>query len=180
LSNISDERADLGVLGGDGGDLGDLLTTLHLASSRGERVVHRGDSGVDALLQGHRVGAGGNLTQALLDHRLGEDRGGRRAVARDVVGLGGDLLDELGAEVLVGVLQLDLTGDGHAIVGDCGRAPLLVDDHVAAARAEGHLDGVGELVDAALEAAAGGLVELEDLGHEGSFVSVLRMRCVWS
>ena len=42
-------------------------------------------------------------------------------------------------------------------------------------RAERHLDGVGERVDAALERAAGVLVELQDLGHAGSF-SVLTVR----
>jgi hypothetical protein len=36
--------------------------------------------------------------------------------------LDGDFLDELGAHVLEGVLELDLLGDGHAVVGD-GRAP---------------------------------------------------------
>ena len=177
---IGNERADLGVLGGDGGDLGDLLAALHLAGGRGERVIHRGDSGIDALLQGHRIGAGSDLAQALLHHRLGEDRGRSGAISCDVVGLGGDLLDELGAEVLVGILQLDLPSNRDAVVGDRGRAPLLVDDHVAATWAERHLDGVGELVDTALKAAAGGLVELEDLGHEGSFTSFLGMRCVWS
>jgi hypothetical protein len=96
---------------------------------------------------------------------LGQDGGGGGAVAGDVVGLGGDVLGQLRAEVLVRVLELDLTGDGHAVVGDGRGAELLVEDDVAPARAEGHLDGVGELVHAALERAAGVLVELDDLGH---------------
>ena len=97
--------------------------------------------------------------------RLGDHGRGGRAVAGDVVGLGGDLLGQLGAEVLERVVELDLTGDGHAVVGDGRRAPLLVEDDVAALGAERHLDGVGEGVDAALEGSAGMLVELEDLGH---------------
>src|SRR5690606_14047236 len=91
--------------------------------------------------------------------------GGGGAVTRDVVGLGGDLLHELGAHVLEGVVELDLAGDGYTVVGDGGGAPLLVEHHVAALGAERHLDGVGELVDAGLEGAAGFVVELEDLGH---------------
>jgi hypothetical protein len=98
-------------------------------------------------------------------HRLGEDGRGGRAVTGDVVGLGGDLLGELGAEVLVGVLELDLAGDGHAVVRDGRRTPLLVDDDVAALGAERHLHGVREGVDAALERLAGGVVELQFLGH---------------
>ncbi len=40
-------------------------------------------------------------------------------------------------------------------------------------RAEGHLDRVGQLVDAGLEAAAGVVVELEDLGHGRSYLAIL-------
>src|SRR5271165_69088 len=76
-----------------------------------------------------------------------------------------DPYENLGAQVFVGVLQLHLLGDGHAVVGDGGSAPFLVDYDVAAARAQRHLHGVGELVDATLERAAGVLVELQDLGH---------------
>ena len=127
--------------------------------------AHRGDGGLDAPLEVHRGGAGGDVAQALADHRLGQHGRGGGAVTGDVVGLGGDLLGELGAEVLVRVVELDLAGDGHAVVGDRGRAPLLVEDDVAALGAERHLDGVGEGVDAALERAARVLVELQDLGH---------------
>jgi hypothetical protein len=101
-----------------------------------------------------------------VDHGLGEDGRGRGAVTGHVVGLGRDLLGELGAEVLVGVLELDLAGDGHAVVGDGGGAPLLVDDDVAALRAERHLDRVSERVDATLERLAGVVVEFQRLGHE--------------
>ena len=65
-----------------------------------------------------RVGAGRHVPQALADHRLGQHGGGGGAVAGHVVGLGRDLLDQLGAEVLVRVGELDLLGDRHAVVGD--------------------------------------------------------------
>ena len=113
------------------------------------------DGGLDALLQRHRVGAGGDVAQALADHGPGEHGGGRRAVTGDVVGLLGDFLDELGADLLVGVLELDLLGDGDAVVGDRGGAPLLLEHDVAALRAERDLDGVGELVHAASRAPGG-------------------------
>ena len=125
----------------------------------------RGHGLLDALLEADRVGAGGHVAQALVDERLGQHGGGGGAVAGDVVGLGGDLLDQLGAHVLEGVLELDLPGDGDAVVGDGGGAELLLEHDVAALRAEGDLDRVGQLVDAGLEAAAGLVVELQDLGH---------------
>ena len=62
----------------------------------------------------------------------GQQGGGGGAVAGHVVGLGGDLLDQLRAHVLKGIVQLNLLGDGHAVVGDEGSAELLVQHHVAA------------------------------------------------
>ena len=78
--------------------------------------------GVDAAAQGHRVGPGGHHPQPLEVDRLGQQRGGRGAVAGDVAGLRGRFLDQLGAQVLEGVVQFDLLGDGHAVLGDF-RAP---------------------------------------------------------
>ena len=97
----------------------------------------------------------GDVAQALADDRLGEHGRGRRAVAGHVVGRRGDLADELRALVLEDVLDLDLAGDGDTVVGDRRGAELLVQHHVAALGAERDLDGVGELVDAALEASGG-------------------------
>ena len=104
---------------------------------------------LDAALDDHRVGAGGDVPEALGDHRLGQDDRGGRAVAGDVVGLGRDLLEELRAHVLERVLELDVARDGDAVVGDRRRAELLVEDDVAALGAERHPDRVGEAVDAA-------------------------------
>ena len=102
----------------------------------------------------------------LVHHRLGQDRRRRGAVTGHVVGLGGDFLGELSAEVLQRVLELDLPGDGHTIVRDGGGAPLLVDNDVAALRAQRHLDGVREVIHATLQCAPRVLVELQSLGHE--------------
>ena len=158
---------------GDGGDGGHVLLVVDVAGELAELLGDRLDGRLDAVLEAHRVGAGGHGAQALVDHGLGQHGGGGGAVTGDVVGLGGDLLGQLGAEVLERVVELDLAGDGDAVVGDGRGAPLLVEHDVAAPGAEGDLDGVGELVDAALEGAAGVLVELEDLGHAGSFVAQL-------
>ena len=157
--------ADLGVGGRDGGHLGDLLLGLDVdrdGLDGGDRFL---DGPLDAPLEGHGVGAGGHVAQALVDHGPRQHGGGGGAVAGHVVGLLGDLLDELGADLLVGVLELDLLGDGHTIVGDRGGAPLLLEHHVAALGAEGDAYRVGELVHAALERPSGLLVEGDDLRH---------------
>ena len=142
-----------------------------LASTSFDSLVEAGDGGLDggldAPLEGHRVGAGGHVAQAFLDHGPGQHGGGGGAVTGDVVGLLGDFLDELGADLLVGVLELDLLGDGDAVLGDRGRSPLLLQHDVAALRAERDAHGVGELVHARLEPPTSFLVEGDDLGHSG-------------
>ena len=103
---------------------------------------------VDALLEQHRVGAGGDVAHALVDDRLGQHGRGGGAVAGDVVGLGGGFLEQLRAHVRERVVELDLLGDGDAVVGDGRGAELLVERDVAALGAERGLDRVGEGVDA--------------------------------
>ena len=155
----------VGVAGGDGRGGRDLLLGLDLLGVGDELGDDGLDGLLDAALQADRVGAGRDVAQALADERLGEhDRRGR-AVTGDVVGLLGDLLDELRADLLVRVVELDLLGDRDAVVRDRGGAPLLLEHDVAAARAERDADGVGQDVQAALEAAAGLLVESNDLCH---------------
>ena len=100
---------------------------------------------VDAAAQGHRVGPGGDHPQPFAIDRLGQQRGGRGAVAGHVVGLRGGLLDQLGAQVLVGVVQVDLLGHGHAVLGDLRRAPTLVEHGIAAAGAQRADHGPGQL-----------------------------------
>ena len=119
------------------------------------------DGLLDAALEPHRVRAGRDVLQALADDRLGEHGRRRRAVAGDVVRRRGDLADELRALVLEDVLDLDLTCDRDAVVGDRRRAELLVQHDVPTLRAKGDLDRVGEDVDAALERPARVLVELQ-------------------
>ena len=100
-----------------------------------------------------------------MDHGLGQQGGGGGTVAGHVVGLGGDLLHQLGAHVLKGVLQLDLLGDGNTVVGDKGSAELLVQHHVAALGAQGDLYSIGQLVDALLQSLAGLLAVADNFSH---------------
>ena len=165
VDGVGDDLADRRVGGrdrGDGGDVGLVVDVLGLLLDRLDR---RGDGLLDALLQAHRVGAGGDVAHAVGDHRLGEHGGGGGAVTGDVVGLGGDFLHQLGAHVLEGVVELDLLGDGHAVVGDGRGAELLVEHDVAAAGPEGDLDRVGELVHPRFEGATSFVVELQLLCH---------------
>src|SRR5262249_32317158 len=115
---------------------------------------------------------------------LREHGRGGGAVAGDVGGLRRDLLHHLRAHVLELVLELDLLGDRDAVLRHRRRAPRLLDDDVAAAGPERHLDGVGEGVDPTQDVRAGALIEQDLLGcHLGYFSttprisSSRRMRC---
>ena len=130
-------------------DLGDLLLAADLGRLLFAQVVDdRLTARLDALAQPERVGSGSDVLEARVDDRLRQQRRRRRAVAGDVVGRRGDLADELCALVGEHVLDLDLTRDRDAVVGDRRRAELLVEHDVATLRAERDLDRVGDGVDA--------------------------------
>src|SRR5690606_26372714 len=143
LHRVGDDRADGFVaVGRDGADLGDgLVVGGGLADLL--QLFDRGPHGlVDAALEVHRVHAGGNRLGTFADQRLGQHGGGGGAVTGVVGSLGGDFLHHLRAHVLELVGQLDLLGDGHAVLGDRRRAVALLEHDVAALRAQGGLDGI--------------------------------------
>src|SRR6185369_9377891 len=151
-------------VGRDRTDLGDFLRgiarlgdVIDLGNGGDDRLVH-------AALQIHRVHAGGDGFHAFADDGLGEHGGGGGAGAGVVGGLGSDFLDHLRAHVLELVAQFDFLGDGDAVLGDGRGAEALVEHDVAAFRAEGGFDGVGEDVDAFHHAGAGVFTETDFFG----------------
>src|SRR4029453_4113828 len=177
LDRVRDHVADLALARRDGGDPGDVLLAVDLLGLALEVLDDGVDGRLDAALERHRVRAGGDVLQALADDRLSEQRRRRGAVTGDVVRRGRDLADELRALVLEDVLDLDLTSDRDAVVGDRRRAELLVQHDVASLRAKGDLDRVGEDVHAPLERAARVLVELQLLvSHSASSLVVTQRR----
>src|SRR5579862_8615335 len=136
------------AVGGNSANLGDFGVRGHFLRVLLELLDHGLDCEVDAALEIHRVHAGGNRLGPFLDDRGGKHRRRRGAVTGDVGGLRGDLADHLRAHVLELVLKLDFLGDGDAVLGDAGSAEALVEDDVAAFRAERHLHRIGENVDA--------------------------------
>ena len=116
---------------------------------------------INAALEIHWVGAGGNRLRTFSHDRLGENGSGRRAVAGNFRRLGGDLLEHLRAHVLELIFELDVLGDRHTVLGDAGRAERLIEHDVAALGPERHLHRVGENIDAAQHPIAGVLAKLD-------------------
>jgi hypothetical protein len=108
VEGLGDELADLVVCGGDGGNVAIWLLGLDLRAFSSRRAATASTETSMPRLIWPSGGAGGDVAQAFLDQCLGEDGGGGGAVTGDVVRLGGDFLGQLGAEVLVRVVQLDL------------------------------------------------------------------------
>src|SRR5665213_682398 len=159
LHRFRDDGADLLIrICGDGAELGDHVAGDGLgelgesAADHDAVGVALADDGlnslVDAALERHRVGAGGNGLDAFAIDCLCKHSRGRRTVAGYVGGLRGDFLDHLRAHVFEAVTELDFLGYGDAVLGDGRRAELLFDDDVAALGTERHLYRVGERVDA--------------------------------
>ena len=162
---LCDQLADGLVTRGDRADTGDVF-----GAADGFAVGLDGfDGGLgglgDALLHDHGVGAGGQILDAFGDDGLSQQGSGGGAVASHVVGLGSNFLDHGCAHVFERIRQLDLTSDGHAVVGDEGGAEFLVQDHVAALGTHGDLDGVSQLVYASLESAASFFAVVDQFCH---------------
>ena len=70
------------------------------------------------------------------------------------------------AHVLERIVELNLLGDGHAVVGDQRSAELLVENDVAALGAEGDLHGIGQSIDADFKRLAGLFAGFNELRHK--------------
>ena len=79
----------------------------------------------------------GSLSASEILHALDNDRvsqygGSCRAVAGDVISLGGSFFEQLRTHILKWIFQLDLLGNGDAVVGDRRGTEFLVQSHIAA------------------------------------------------
>ena len=111
----------------------------------------RADCRLDTTLETHRVGACRQVAESFPHHGLGQHCGRGSSVTGHVVGLCCYFLGELSTHVLPRVVELDLLGDGHPIIGDGRGAPLLLKHYVTSLGSKSYLDHIGELVDTRLQ-----------------------------
>src|SRR5204862_5359076 len=72
LDRVGDDVADLPLTRGDGGNASDVLAAGDVLRLLLEVLDHRVDCELDALLEAHRVGARGDVLEALANDRLRE------------------------------------------------------------------------------------------------------------
>src|SRR5882672_8348587 len=156
LHGVGEKLADFDItVGGDGADLGDFLVRGDLLGVLDEVGDHGFHREIDTALQVHWVHAGGNRLGAFADNGRGQHGRGGGAVAGSVRRLGSDFAHHLRTHVLELVVELDLLGDGDAVLGDAGSAERLVENDIAALGTERHLHRVVEDFDAAQHPVAG-------------------------
>src|SRR5690606_29165207 len=146
-------------VGRDGADLRDGLAVLAGLRELLQLFGGGGHGLVDAALHVHRVAAGRDGLQALADDGLRQHGGGGGAVAGFVRSVRSHFLDELRAHVLELVLELDLLGDGHAVLGDRRSTEALLEHGIAALGTQRRLDGICQDIDAAEHLHAGVITE---------------------
>jgi hypothetical protein len=125
------------------------------------------DGEYDTALDVHRVHAGGDRLGALAGDRLAEQRRHSRTVAGELARLQCDLLEQLGADILELVGELDVACHRDAVLADAGRPERLVEHHVAALGPERDLHRIGQNADAAQQLLARLAAEPDLLGYHG-------------
>ena len=143
------------AVGRNDADLGDLVRAGDGLGSRFQILHDFGYGKVDAALEVHGTDSGGDRLHALADNRLREDRRGGCAVTGVIVGLARAASHHLRAHVLELVLELDLLGDGNAVLGDARSAEALFHNDVATLGAEGHSNSIGDDIHTASNSFAG-------------------------
>ena len=158
LHRLRQDVADDGLaVGADRRDLGDFSLASGGLGLRLQAIDDRANGRGDAAPDVHRVVARGDQLAPFAVDGLREHGRGGGAVTGHVGGLGRHLLHHLRAHVGEPVFELDLLGDRHPVLGHGGRAPAPLENHVPTARAERHLDGVREHVEAVGDALSGRL-----------------------
>src|SRR5262249_44452392 len=158
-------------------DLRDFRGRTDLLSALFDVLHHGGHGNIDAALEVHRVHPGSNGLGTFLNDRLCEHGRCGGAVAGEIVGLLGNFAHHLRAHVLELVVEFDFLGDGHAILGDAGRAKRFVENDIATLRPKRDLDGVGENIDAAQHPFAGIAGKFDVLGSHFKLLLEQKVRC---
>ena len=139
--------------------MGDLLLLDNRLGHALQLADNSFDGLVDAPLDVDGVGACCYIFHAVLVDGISEHGCRRGAVASHVGGLGSNFPQELGAHVLIGVLELDLFCYGDAILSDGRGAEFFVNDDIPTPGTECGLHGITQSGDALQDLLSCGIAE---------------------
>jgi hypothetical protein len=143
FNRAGDELAnDRIVVRRDGGDLLLLALALDRSRLRAQHLDDHSHPAVESALEIDGTRAGRDVAHALRHDGVREKRRGGGPVAHGIARPLGGLAEHLRPQLLFRVLQRELLRDGHAVVADDGLRPLLLDEHGARFRPQGHAQGV--------------------------------------
>ena len=162
---VGNEVTDELVTGRNGCYTRDIRRAVNLLRIGLDGLNSGVNSLADALAYNDGVGTGGHIFHTLADKRLSEHGGCGGAVAGNVIGLGRNLFDQLGAHVLKGVIQFNFLSNGDAVICDERCAELLVQNNIASLRSECYLNGIGKFVNTGLKCFASILAVTNIFSH---------------
>src|SRR6516164_9071404 len=100
-----------------------------------QRLDCRFRGAIQSALDFDRACSGHDVAKPIGKNRVRQN--GRRtgSVTHEVAGLFRRLAEHLGAEILLGILEIKFLGDGHAVIADDRRPPFLLDQDRFGSRA---------------------------------------------
>jgi len=162
------------TVGGNGGDLSNLLGGGDLALILTQEADNGVNGGLGTSSEIHRVAASSNVLNGLSENSTAKDSSRSGTITSRFVGLGSNLLQETGTQVLELVLQVDGLGNGNTILGDLGSTKGLLNKNIATLGAEGNRDSLGQSVNTLEESGTALNAKLELLGGVDRVVSETR------
>ena len=134
----------MGILSGNGGNIGNIGLGGNFDSLFADIFGNSLGSGFDTALQEHRVGAGCQALQTFGNDGVSQNSGSGGAVTGDVICFRGSFLQKLGAHVFKRIGKFNFFRNSHAVVSDGRAAVFLIDGDIAAFRAQGRGNSVGD------------------------------------
>src|SRR5699024_8357907 len=116
VHSASDHLADLRITGGHCSNLRDFRRRVHRGRTLLQLFYCLFCSSRDTAVELNWVSSRSYVAQAFKNQSLCQQSSGRGAITSVVVGLGGNGLHQLRAEVFKRILNVDITRDGHAII----------------------------------------------------------------
>ena len=124
------------VMRGKGADLSLFLVRLDRARHGPQSFDGALGGTIEAALDVDCARAGHDVAYAVGKYSVRQNRCRAGSIADHVAGLFRGLSEHAGAEILLRVLEVELLGDGDAIVAHDRRTPLLLDQHRLGSRAQ--------------------------------------------